>query len=121
LTLPLYDGGNRYGLKHERDALYDEAKTRLDAALRQARSEVRTAFEEVRRNDEALRAAREAAQLAEDGLQITTQAYRAGATNDLDVVDAERRYRDALTAAATAEDNARQARIDLLAATGRFP
>jgi outer membrane protein TolC len=121
LTVPFFDGGFRYGAHEERSALLDEARISFEGALRQARSEVRTAFEEVRRNDDALRASQEAARLAEDGLQITTQAYRAGATNDLDVVDAERRYRDALTAAATAEDNARQARIDLLAATGRFP
>jgi outer membrane protein TolC len=121
LTVPFFDGGFRYGAHEERSALADEARLSFEAALRQVRSEVRTAFEEVRRNDYALRASQEAARLAEDGLQITTQAYKAGATNDLDVVDAERRYRDALTAAAVAEDNARQARIDLLEATGRFP
>jgi outer membrane protein TolC len=121
LTVPFFDGGFRYGAHEERSALADEARLSFQAALRQARSEVRTAFEEVRRNDDALRSSQEAARLAEDGLHITTQAYRAGATNDLDVVDAERRYRDALTAAATAEDNSRQARIDLLSATGRFP
>jgi outer membrane protein TolC len=48
-------------------------------------------------------------------------AYREGATNDLEVVDAERRARDADVAALSAEDTARQARIDLLAASGRFP
>jgi len=121
LTVPFFDGGFRYGAHEERSALLDEARISLDGALRQARSEVRTAFEEVRRNDFAFQASREAARLAEEALQMTTTAYRAGATNDLDVLDAERRYRDAQTAAATAEDNARQARIDLLAATGRFP
>ena len=45
----------------------------------------------------------------------------AGASNDLDVVDAQRRARDADNAAAIAEDAARQARIDLLAGAGRFP
>jgi len=121
LTVPFFDGGFRYGAREERSALLDEARIALEGALRQARSEVRTAFEEVRRNDVALRASREAARLGEEALQMTSLAYRAGATNDLEVVDAERRYRDAETAAATAEDGARQARIDLLAATGRFP
>jgi len=36
-------------------------------------------------------------------------------------VDAERRSRDAEVAALVAEDGARQARIDLLSASGRFP
>ncbi|HUJ28483.1 MAG TPA: TolC family protein, partial [Myxococcales bacterium] len=89
--------------------------------LLQARSDVRTAFEEVRRADEGLISARQAAKLAREALEMTTLAYREGATNDLEVVDAERRARDADTAALSAEDASRQARIDLLAASGRFP
>jgi hypothetical protein len=37
------------------------------------------------------------------------------------LVDAQRRTRDADTAAAQAEDRVRQARLDLLVALGRFP
>jgi outer membrane protein TolC len=121
LSLPIYDGGNRYGLKHERDALHEQAKTRLDAALRQARSDVRVAFEAVQRSDDALAQAREASKLAQEALELSTLAYRAGATSNIEVVDAERRARDAETDAAVAEDSARQARLDLLAAAGRFP
>ncbi len=121
LTVPFYDGGARYGLRRERAALSAEAKEQVDALLRQARSDVRTAFEALRRADEGLGSARQAAKLAHDALEMTMLAYREGATNDLDVVDAERRARDADTAALSAEDAARQARIDLLAASGRFP
>jgi outer membrane protein TolC len=39
----------------------------------------------------------------------------------LEVIDAERQARDAETLAAVAEDAARQARLDMLAASGRFP
>jgi outer membrane protein TolC len=120
-TLPLYDGGFRYGAKHERDALYDEARTRLEAALRQARSEVRIGFEAMQRSDEALSQARDAARFAQEALELSQLAYRAGATTNIEVVDAERRARDAATEAAIAEDAARQARLDLLAAAGRFP
>ena len=49
------------------------------------------------------------------------QAYRAGISNNLAVIDAERRARDATTAATQAEDAARQARLELLIAAGRFP
>jgi outer membrane protein TolC len=121
LTLPLYDGGFRYGALEQRRAERDEASELLDAALRQARSEVRSGFEALRRADASLQQARDASRLAGEALDITTLAYHAGATNDLEVVDAERRARDAANAAAIAEDAARQARIDLLAATGRFP
>ena len=121
LAVPFYDGGFRYGALEERRALRDEARELLDAALRQARSDVRAAFDGVQRADEALLAARDASRLAAQALDITTLAYHTGATNDLDVVDAERRARDAANAAAIAEDAARQARIDLLSASGRFP
>lgn len=121
LTLPLYDGGLRYGQWKERDELRSEARANLDATLRQARSDVRTAFEELRGADAALAKAREAADLAHRALDLAELAYRAGATTNIEVIDAERRARDAETAAAVAEDGARQARLDLLAATGRFP
>lgn len=120
-TLPIFDGGNRYGLRHERDALYEQAKTRVEGALRSARSEVRVAFEALARADEALTAAREAARLAQESLELTQLAYRAGATSNIEVIDAERRARDAAIDAAVAEDSSRQARLDLLAASGRFP
>jgi outer membrane protein TolC len=82
---------------------------------------VRTAFAAVQRADESVRSARQASRLAREALDMTMLAYREGATNDLEVVDAERRSRDADVAALVAEDTARQARIDLLSASGRFP
>ncbi|MGD0527445.1 MAG: TolC family protein, partial [Polyangiaceae bacterium] len=61
LTVPFYDGGLRYGQQKERGVARDEARTQLEATLRQARSDVRTAFEEVKRADASLAAARDAA------------------------------------------------------------
>jgi len=121
LSIPLFDGGFRYGARRERSALFEESKAQLEGLLRLARSEVRAAFESVRGADDSLRSARQAARLAHQALDMSTLAYREGATNDLEVIDAERRARDADVAALSAEDIARQARIDLLAASGRFP
>ncbi len=121
LSIPFYDGGLRYGQQRERSALAAEAKSQLDGLLRQARSEVRVAFNAVQRADEALVSAQEASKLSREALEITQLAYKAGATNDLEVVDAERRARDADSQALVSEDAARQARIDLLTASGRFP
>jgi len=121
LSIPLFDGGFRYGVRRERSALFEESKAQLEGLLRQARSEVRAAFDAVRGADDSLRSARQAASLARQALDMSMLAYREGATNDLEVVDAERRARDADVAALSAEDTARQARIDLLAASGRFP
>jgi outer membrane protein TolC len=120
-SIPLYDGGLRYGQAKERAALRDEAQTSLEATLRQARSDVRVAFEEVRRADAALASSRQAADLARSALDLAEIAYRGGAATNIEVIDAERTARDAETAVAVAEDGAREARLDLLAATGRFP
>ncbi len=121
LSWPIYDGGLRYGLAKERAALVREAREGLEGGERQARSDVRTADEEVRRSAAALAAARDAAKLAAEGLALTNLAYRAGASTNIEVIDAERQARDADTAAAQAEDAWRQATLDLLLANGRFP
>ena len=121
LTLPFYDGGVRAGERRVRDAQEAEAQAQLDAAVREVANEVRTAFEVVVQQDQSLTAAREAARLARRAAELANLAYRAGATTNLELVDAERRARDAETQAALAEDASREARLDLLLATGAFP
>jgi outer membrane protein len=121
LSVPLYDGGERYGAQDQREAELAQRSTQLEAALRQARSEVRVAFSSAERADASLRAAATAAELARQGLEMATLAYQAGATTNIEVLDAERSARDAETSAVVAEDAARQARLDLLVASGRWP
>jgi len=121
LTVPFYDGGLRYGQHKERDALHDEAKVAYEAGLRQARSDVRAAFEAMRHADDALRSSRDAAKLADQALELANLAYRAGAVTNIEVIDAERQARDASTQAEIAADTARQTRLTMLTATGRFP
>jgi multidrug efflux system outer membrane protein len=121
LALPLYDGGQRAGLAHERDAELAQARLELEAGLRQARSDVRVAFASMLHADDALTSARQAAALAARAYELAVTAYEAGATDNLEVIDAARRARDADSAAAAASDVARRARLDLLVASGRFP
>lgn len=121
VSLPLYDGGLRYGLADERRALASQSRTQLEATLRQAKSEVRVAFATLVQADKSLAAANRGAELARRALQMANLAYHAGATTDIEVVDAERRGRDAETAAVIAEDTARRARLELLIASGQLP
>lgn len=121
LSLPLYDGGLRYGQQKERRALEEQAKAQLETVQRQASAEVRSALAQVSQADAALEAARDAAAQAKRTLELSQQALRAGASTNLEVVDAERRSRDAETSVALAEDASRQARLEVLAASGRFP
>jgi outer membrane protein len=121
LTLPLYDGGLRSGVAGERDALLTEAQAGLAASLRQAQSEVRVAFAAMLHADQALLSVREEVQLAHKAYELANLAYEAGATTNLEVIDAAHRARDAEGDASQAEDVARHARLDLLVASGRFP
>jgi outer membrane protein TolC len=121
LTIPIYDGGLRYGQAKEREALRDQAHLQLEATLRQAKSDVRAAFDAMRLADDSLKSARDASQLAGEALKLAELAYTAGATTNIEVIDAERQARDADSQAAIAEDAARQARLELLVAAGRFP
>ena len=93
----------------------------FEATLRQVSVEVRTAFRVVANADESLRSAREAAAAATTAAMLTDKSYRGGASTNIEVVDAERLAHDADSAVALAEDAARQARLDLLVATGAFP
>jgi outer membrane protein TolC len=121
LSIPFYDGGMRYGVRREREAADEEARVQLEATLRQVSVEVRTAFRVVANADESLRSAQKAAAAAITAATLADKSYRGGASTNIEVVDAERRAHDAASAVALAEDAARQARLDLLVATGAFP
>ena len=121
LTLPLYDGGLRGGIARERDGDARRGPDQPRGGAAPGAAEMRVSFEAMLRADQALVAARESTRLAHRAYDLATIAYRAGATTNLEVIDAARVSRDADTADAQAEDLARQARLDLLVASGRFP
>lgn len=121
IGLTLFDGGLRYGVRHERQALYEQTKISLWSTQLQARAEVRAASYALARAKETVAAAREAEASASLAASMARQAFRAGATSNMEALDAERRARDAETALTQAEDNLRQAHLDLLIASGRFP
>jgi outer membrane protein TolC len=120
-TVPVFEAGGRRGQARERQALVDVVRAERLNAERQASSEIRTAREAVASTERALQFARTAAEQANEVVQITDVAFREGATTNIEVIDAQRRARDAETAAAIAEDAVRRARFELLVATGRFP
>jgi outer membrane protein len=120
-AVPIFDSGERRGRASERRALVDAVRTEQRETERQARSELRTAVEAVRSSERALAAVRAAAEQANEVLQITDIAFREGASTNIEVIDAQRRARDAATATAIAEDAVRRAHLDVLVAAGRFP
>lgn len=120
-SIPVFDSGLRRGLKIERQAVLQDVEAQRVGQLRVARSEIRSAYESVERLQRALEATRAAAEQAAEVLRITDISFRTGATTNIEVIDAQRAALDADTAVAVAEDQVRRARLDLLAAFGRFP
>jgi outer membrane protein TolC len=120
-SVPIWDSGQRKGFRGERQAALNIAKATLDGATTVARSETRVAREGILSAERGLASARAAADQAEQVVTITSVAFRAGAATNIEVIDAERRARDADTAVAVAEDTLRRARFERLTALGRFP
>jgi len=81
---------------------------------------VRSARAAIEAAERGLVHALDAAEHAGEVLTITEKAFRAGARTNIELVDAQRRARDADTAVGRAEDLLRQAKLELLTALGVF-
>jgi outer membrane protein TolC len=120
-TQPIFDSGQRRATKAIRESNLNVSRLALTGLQIQARSEVRLAQDTVRSSERAFNSLRTAAQQAQEVLNITNFAFQAGATTNLEVIDAQRQARDADSAAAVAENTLMRAQLDLLTALGRFP
>jgi outer membrane protein TolC len=121
LSVPIFDAGARRATARQREVAVGTARIQLTDVQLRARAELRAARAAVESTERARTHARLAAQHAADVLRISDIAFREGLTSNIELIDAQRRARDADTAVAQAEDRVRQARLDLLVALGRFP
>lgn len=121
VSQPIFDSGHRRSLAQLRQASLEASKQALLSVQHEARSEVRLAEQTVQSAERALVSLRLSAQQAAEVLTITTTAFEAGSTTNLEVIDAQRSARDADSFVVIAEDTLRQAKLDLLTALGRFP
>ena len=121
MSVPLLDGGLRRGQRTERRAALDISQATLMSAMTTATSEVRAGREAVASAERGLASARAGADQARQVVDIVNISFRAGAATNIEVIDAERRARDADTTVAVAEDTLRRGRLELLTALGRFP
>ncbi len=121
LRFPIYAGGRRRADRLFRSAELDIARIDLDQTQLEARSEVRIARGAMEAAERGLVHATAAAESSTEVLHITEIAFRAGATTNIELIDAQRQARDDATAAARAADLLRQAKLELLVALGLFP
>lgn len=120
LQIPIYDA-TLGPAKRIHIADFETSRLRLDGVKVQVRAELRLAQESVTRNEQIVAASRLSAESATEALRISEIAYRAGATTNIEVVQAQQTARNAEILFAVAEDRLRQARLDLLLALGQFP
>jgi len=121
VSQPLFEGGQRKGLRRQRESVFEASRLSLEQVQIEARSEVRIARAAIESRERALASARQAAQTANEVLKITIVAFDAGSTTNIEVIDAQRSARDLELVVVQAEDAVRQARLDLLVALGMFP
>jgi outer membrane protein TolC len=121
VDVPIFDGGSRRVAKRQREIAVQTARIQLTDVELRARAEVRVAQAAIESAERGLQHARLASDQAGEVLRITDLVFRAGATTNIELIDAQRRARNAEIAAAQAEDLLRQGRLDLLVALGRFP
>ncbi len=120
-NVPIFDSGQRASRRLASQATLDEARATLAGAATTAASEVRAAREAAASAARSLASTQAAASQAQEVVDIVNISFRAGAATNIEVIDAERRARDADTQVAVAEDALRRARLEVLIALGRFP
>src|SRR4029079_9110495 len=113
--------GFRAGERVARQAALSTARANVASKVTNISSEVRTARELVASTERVLTTERQAAEQANQVVDILNISFRAGASTNIEVIDAQRAGRDADTNVAVAEDAVRRAGFSLLNALGRFP
>jgi outer membrane protein TolC len=121
LTIPLYDGGVRYGERRDRIAAVDEARARAVQTEVSVSVEVAQARRAIAVAEAAQVSAREARDLAREADRLARVAYANGAagTTNFDLIDAGRQLRTAEETLLLRELDLAKARVSLPFVEGR--
>ncbi len=121
LTVPIWDGGIRYGNLRQMQALRDEAARTLEEMRRQAQVQVDQAARGVALAQHQRDVARTARDLAAQTDQLTRLAFESGQGTSLDLVVAAADLRQADITLALQEFALVRARIEALLTNARCP
>jgi outer membrane protein TolC len=117
LSVPLWDGGFRYGARRAAKAEVEQDEIKLKSLERTATIEVSQANRGVDVATRSLEVARAARDLAAENLRLAQIAFDSGAGTSFDIVDGSRRLREAELSLATKELDVVQAKVSALLAT----
>ncbi len=113
LTIPLYDGGVRYGERRDREAQVEEAEARAVQTKVGALIEMSQARRAISVAEAAETSAREARDLAKEADRLARLAYAAGIGTNFDLIDAGRLLRQSETQLVLRELDTARARLSL--------
>ena len=119
LSIPIWDGGARYGALRNNRALRDEAGYALEAATRTATVQIEQARRGIAVAEASRDVARQTRDLAAEVDKLTQVAYRAGQGTSLELVIAAAALREAEIALALREFDVVSSRLDALFALAR--
>ena len=120
-TWPLFDGGDRYGDRTERQALARASAAEQDARVRAVTLDVRRALVTLEHAQATQKVAAAAAEIARRNVQETAELYRQGLVRQLEVADANLSLFDAEVALARERYALALAYLDLRASAGEDP
>ena len=118
LTMPLYAGGAISSQVTEAAANVDKAREQLEAARRQSAQNVRRGWLGVSNGAALVKAQEQLLVSAKSKLDATRLGKDVGVRTNLDLLNAEKDYQDAIRALAEARYNTLQARLALAYAAG---
>ncbi len=111
LTIPIWEGGARYGYLRDATAQRDQARVRVDAARRGARIEVEQARRTVSVAENALTVGLQTRDLARQQEKLARTSFEIGKATSFELVDAGRQLRSAEINLAVAEFNLVEAKL----------
>lgn len=117
LTIPIWDGGSRYGEIRSARAVADQQKERLDATKRSAEIEVVQAMRTVAAAEQTRALAESNRDLARETSRLSQIAYEAGTATSFELIEAARSERQAELDLAVREFELIQAKLAALLAT----
>ncbi len=117
VTIPIYDGGNRKGAVRAAQAASEQARARVEGALRGATVDATQALRAVRVAEQAREQSIRGRELAAETARLATAAFEAGTGTSFDLVDSGRRLREAESDLALREFDVVKARLGALLAT----
>ncbi|NMB77023.1 MAG: TolC family protein [Myxococcales bacterium] len=120
LSLPLYDGGMRYAAIREAESKIREAAIGIGDKERTIRSELRQLWLKLEMTEANLAKAQRAVELAREQTQLAEASFQAGASTNLEVIDAHTLLFSTEIAAATEELNRQLSLLRLQKAVRMF-